>query len=341
MPDYFETGFSVRQPMWHGKGNILAEYPENWAEARVAAGLEWEPMLVPTFEFRGVTDTGAPTGVPVEAVAGDYFEDPERRRVMRDDTGKTLAVVNSSYPLITHEEMGSVVDAILDTEHVRYETAGAIDEGKGVWALALLDEPVTLEGTYGKDNSVTLPYLALLNRHDAGGAFSLTTTAVRVVCANTWKAAELDGKKNGTTYSFRHTKNWRDRVEEAKVAITGARTEFAAYCELATELLGIKVTAKQAELFIEAMIPTPPTGIISDRVMGNIEQARAHIRACLYSSTTNEVSHTAYGLVQAAGEYADHIKTARSWETRLNRSLLSVDDTKKRAAKIARQVVTV
>ena len=338
MTDYFETGFSVRQPMWHGKGNILTEYPKNWAEARVPAGLEWEPIEVPDYGYKGITIEGTPAYSPETAIAGDFFADPDRKRIIRNDTGATLAVANATYELITHGEMGSVVDAILDTDHVRYETAGSIQEGKGVWALALLDEPVTLKGKLGEDNSVTLPYLALLNKHDGSGAFSLTTTAVRVVCANTWKAAEIEGKKNGTTYSFKHSKNWRDRVEEAKVAITGARAEFAKYCELSEELLGIRITAAQSELFLQAYIPSPPAGITSDRVRSNIDQARNHIRACLNSQTGAEVKHTAYGLVQAAGEYADHIKRANSWETRLGRSVLGMDGAKSRAVKIARQM---
>ncbi|MCA1841576.1 MAG: DUF932 domain-containing protein [Actinobacteria bacterium] len=341
MTDYFETGFSVRQPMWHGKGNILADYPENWADARKAAGLDWEPIEVPDYAYRGITVEGTPAYTPETAIAGDFFADPERKRIIRNDTGATLAVANNSYPIITHEEMGGVVDAVLNTEHVRYETAGSIQGGKGVWALALLDEPVTLKGKLAEDNSVTLPYLALLNRHDGGGAFSLTTTAVRVVCANTWKAAEAAGERTGTTYSFKHSKNWRDRVEEAQVAITGARQDFAKYCQIAEDLLGIRITPAQAEKFIEAYIPTPPAGLISPRVEFNISQARNHIRACLDSQTGAAVKHTAYGLVQAAGEYADHIKAARSWETRLGRSILNVENAKSRAVKIARQAALV
>lgn len=341
MTDYFETGFSVRQPMWHGKGNILTEYPKNWAEARVPAGLEWEPIEVPDYAYRGITVDGSPAYTPETAIAGDFFADPEHKRIIRSDTGALLDVTNSSYSLITHEDMGSVVDTVLSTENVRYETAGSIQGGKGVWALALLDEPVTLKGKLAEDNSVTLPFLALLTRHDSGGAFSLTTTAVRVVCANTWKAAEAEGRKNGTTYSFKHSKNWRDRVEEAKVAITGARADFAKYVEIGEELLGIRITPAQAETFITAYIPSPPAGVISDRVMFNVDQARNHIRACLNSQTGAAVKHTAYGLVQAAGEYADHIKRANSWETRLGRSVLGMDAAKTRAVKIARQAALV
>lgn len=340
MTDYFDTGFSVREPMWHGGGRVLDQHPENWGQARTAAGLEWDPIEAPTYEFLGVDAAGRPVRSPIAAVAGDYRPDPDRKRIVRSDTGATLAVVNNTYTPIGHAEMGEVVDAVLAQPNVRYETAGAIEGGKGVWALALLDEPVTLTGAIATDDTITLPYVALLNRHDGGSSFSLTATAVRVVCANTWKAAEVEGRRNGTTYSFRHTRNWRNRVDEAKEAITGARKAFDTYCQIATELLSVPITPRQRELFVREFIPTPPDGIVSDRVVQNVETARAHIRAVLESTTAQPVAHTAYGLVQAAGEYLDHIQTARSWETRLNRSLLTPNNGKARAVKIARHVAT-
>ena len=49
MADYFESGFCVRQPSWHGKENLLDEFPEDWAAARIEAGLTWEPTTAPVF----------------------------------------------------------------------------------------------------------------------------------------------------------------------------------------------------------------------------------------------------------------------------------------------------
>lgn len=43
----------------------------------------------------------------------------------------------------------------------------------------------------------------------------------------------------------------------------------------------------------------------------------------LASDTTELVADSAYGLMQAAGEYLDHVRTAPFWETRLNRTLIS------------------
>ena len=44
MPANVESMFSVRQMPWHREGDILDDYPGTWAEARVLAGLDWDPV---------------------------------------------------------------------------------------------------------------------------------------------------------------------------------------------------------------------------------------------------------------------------------------------------------
>lgn len=327
MSALIDSMYSVREVPWHREGEILADYPGSWAEAREAAGLAWEAIEEPVYKLSGVEgDDLTPVYSKIEAF----------KQVVRSDNGLTLAVRPQSYQIIGNADMGAIIEAVLAQPNVKYETAGSLSEGRAVWALAKLDEPFTVPG----DFTPTLPYLAVLNRHDGQGACSLTATAVRVVCANTFKAAELDGERTRATFSFRHTKNWSDRVDEARDAVTGARREIAEYKALAARLFGIRVTSAQRELFVAEFIPMPPAGLVSDRVVANVETARNAVRAILKSETTEPIAHTAYGLLQAAGEYADHVRTARTWETRLGRSLLKHEPLKRRAINIIDHVLT-
>ena len=158
------------------------------------------------------------------------------------------------------------------------------------------------------------------------------------MCANTFRAAELEGERTGTTFSFIHKSSWRNRIDEARAAVTGARREMRRYSELAAELLAIQVTPKQRELFVTEFIPMPPQGLVTDRVARNVEEARKAVRL-LFDSTTNEqIAGTAYGLIQAAGEYLDHVRTARSWETRLNRTLIRPEPLKHKALTLVREI---
>jgi hypothetical protein len=115
---------------------------------------------------------------------------------------------------------------------------------------------------------------------------------------------------------------------------------MARYAELASELLAIPVSPAQRELFITEFIPKPPEGLITDRVARNVDEARAALRMIFESKTTEQVAYTAYGLVQAADEYLDHVRSARSWETRLNRTLIRPEPLKHRALALARDIIT-
>ncbi|MBO3752173.1 DUF932 domain-containing protein [Streptosporangiaceae bacterium NEAU-GS5] len=325
MPADVESMFSVREMPWHRQGEVLPDYPGSWAEARKLAGLAWDPVTAPVYERREVDD-GAPT----------YETIPGWQRITRSDTNATLWINRDSYTVIDHEQMGEIVESVLAQPGVKWETAGVLDEGRAVWCLALLDEPIQLPG----DDSLTMPFMAVTNRHGIPGACTLRATAVRIVCANTFRAAELEGERTGATFSFVHKNGWKARLEEARQAVTGTRREIARYVELARELLGIAITPRQRERFITAFIPAPPEGLVTDRVARNIEEARQAVRSILESRTTEQVADTAYGLVQAAGEYLDHVRTARSWETRLGRTLMRPEPLKAKALTLAREIAS-
>jgi phage/plasmid-like protein (TIGR03299 family) len=186
--------------------------------------------------------------------------------------------------------------------------------------LVRLDEPITLPG----DDSTTYPYLAITNRHDGKGACSLRTTAVRIVCQNTFNMAEMEGLRTGANPRVPAQHQVAGpRIAEVREAVTGARKEMQAWKNLATELLGVPSPPRQRELFVTAFIPGAAAG--SGPPSGCWATCTRRSRSCGSCSCRphNEpVIHTAYGLVQAAGEYLDHVRTARTWETRLNRNLM-------------------
>lgn len=324
MPANVESMFSVREMPWHREGTILQDYPGSWDEARTLAGLDWDPVAEPVIDTASVGDDGQ--------LHVEYLED--WNKIVHSATRKVLTIRPSSYTLIDHGEMGMIVEEVLRQPNVKWETAGVLDGGKAVWCLAKLDEPIKVPG----EISILYPYLGITNRHDGKASCALRATMVRIVCGNTFSAAELEGERTGLTYAFTHRKNWKDHLAEAREAVTGARREIADYVELATELTGIKITPGQQELFVKLFIPEPPETLITDRVARNIEQARAAVRGILDSQTTAGLAPTAYKLVQASGEYLDWARKSRSWETRLNRTLIRPEPLKARALTLAREV---
>jgi len=326
-----ENMFSVREMPWHGEGTILGDYPGSWEQARVLAGLEWDPVAAPVY-----AQTGSEPGDPGLAPLPVYEQIGGWQAVTRSDTGAVLSIAKDSYAVIDHGEMGEIIEAVLKQPNVEWETAGSLDGGKAVWCLALLDEPLTLPGD---PSTATYPYLAVTNRHDGTAACALRTTAVRICCWNTFNAAEMEGQRHGATFAFVHRSGWRDRIEEARQAVTGAREEMQAYAELAADLLAIRVTPEQENRFVLDFIPMPPETLITDRVAANVEAARAAVRGILSSATTEGLDGTAYKLVQAGVEYADHLRGYRSRATYLSRTMLRPEPLKARTLSLVREIV--
>ena len=337
----------MRKPAWHGLAEVHEDYPENWEQARVWAGLQWDPETAPVYAKNFDDDAlreditaileGTPPGERAERLLNLFNGSLETlagwQQVRRDDTRKTLGMTKTSYTPITHSDYGRIIEAVLDQTGVKYETAGSVEGGACTWALAYLDEPVTIH----RDTTLTLPYLVLNARHDGEGAARLQTTSVRVVCANTVRMAEAEADANGTVFSFRHTANWEERMDEAREAISGVRRDFAAYTAWANEMAAIGVTEKQTAQFLTTFIPMEPG--ITDRAAKNVEAARAAVRGILEGRTSEGIGDTAFGLIQAGTEWLDHYRRTRDPESLFRRSLMRPNIAKTRMIDMVREVV--
>jgi phage/plasmid-like protein (TIGR03299 family) len=354
MPAEVEQMFSVREMPWHRQGTVLDGYPQDFGTARKLAGLDWEVEEAPAlYEVMGEDEFRQHAARVMFATtmgAGNQMnemwklhqaalaQDGGFRRLRRSDTGATLSYQAESYTIIQNAEFGEIMERVRDVapDQIKWETGGCLAGGRKVWMLAYLDEPIVLPG----DATTTLPYLALTSRHDGSGSCALRATAVRIVCGNTFSAAEAEGERTGATFSFVHKGDWHDRVEDARAAVTGARREIAEYTAWANDMLTIAITPVQERIFIREFLPAPPKGLATERVQRNVAASQDRLQTILAGPTVEGagIRYTAYGLAQAAGEYLDHVRAYRSWETRLNRTLLTHESGKTKAAKLAREV---
>ena len=51
---------------------------------------------------------------------------------MEIDTGTVLSVNKDTYTVISHGEMGEIVEAVLAQPNIKWETAGSLDSGRAV-----------------------------------------------------------------------------------------------------------------------------------------------------------------------------------------------------------------
>jgi len=310
--------FAVREPMWHGLGVVLPDHPDR-AQAQAIAH-PWEPVSEPI--FRKVLAVSDPGFEGDEGRLTERFEEvPEYVLNARSDDGGTLGVVSSTYQTVTNSEMYDIAEAIDGEGHgqVQYETGGSLRGGAKVWLLLRLREPLVVPGD---PNGATIPYYGLQNQHDGMGAFRGQCTMVRIVCENTSQMADLDAQARGTEFVFRHTKNVRDKIEQARAALAGWRDSIDRWRLVTEHLVDVTLTREQVETFISEFVPMPPPHATSNRVVQNVEDARGTLRTILASETCEGIEQTAYGMVQASVEYLQHYRRAQSTESRFKRAYL-------------------
>jgi phage/plasmid-like protein (TIGR03299 family) len=338
MSALYEMGFVVRVPSWHElETTVFDEYPGREV-AFVAAGHDYdvrecvvgdEGAIVDPYVFTGpfcrvpeMDAKGKPTGEwEFRSYSRSEREKGLRIYQVRDGVpgqlhGKKIKHVNKTYEPIQNTVPWDLLDAMLTDETINkglklnYETGGVLEGGAACFVTAYLDTPFQIDG----DDSKVYPYLFATWRHDAAGALNLGGTSIRIVCANTRGAAESEAEGAGRLYSFKHTKNVMEKVNDAKMAIQGIAVAHEEFHELAEELASITVTSEQRKEFVERFIPYPSSllsleGEASDRQVKNIDTARAAVYAALRSKSTPEAHRfTGWGLYNVATEYLDHLR---------------------------------
>lgn len=311
MPAEFTKGFFVRVPAWHGQGVVLDDYPGR-EEAMRLAGHDWDVVESPV-RFELATDDG------------NVLRKAEGWKAhRRSDNDHLLHISRESYERIPNSVPYEFAEALLD-QGFKYETGITLRGGALNALTLLLDEPFTVPG----DDSEILPYFGLAWAHDGSASLSGNPTTVRRVCANTVAASEAEGTRNGNSFSIRHTKNWRDKIEEARRAIKGVRETIDIYREVALELAAVTVTPAQRDWFVSTIVGDRDGSVsraanVSEKVLNNVERERQKVLSLFMGDTIPEAhALTGYGLFLAGGEYFDHLRGFRSKDSYVKRTLLT------------------
>lgn len=195
--------YSLRESAWHKLGQVV-NAPVHDTRVLELAGLDWSVDLRP---------------VSTMDKENNSILIPGKRCALRSDTCAPLGVVGDDYATVQNSAMLEFFRQVCDSE-CTIETAGALDEGQRVWALARMP---TLNLAIGKD--VSHGYLLITNRHDGMGSVRIMPTMVRVVCNNTLTQA-LGSSEGG--HRIRHTKNVQTTIDSIARQYAGAIAGFEA-----------------------------------------------------------------------------------------------------------------
>ena len=341
-----ETAFTVRKPAWwDSTGQFDLDHYPGREEAMRLAGHDWDVIELPS--FTAIPALAGYTAEQAEAAGfkalpnGFLRKDDGWNSHVRSDTLALLHKPKSSFERIQNSLAYDVAEWVLENSGFKYQCGISMDGGALNALTLLLDTPIQVPG----DRALIFPLVALSWAHDGSGSLKLRSTSIRNECQNTVSASEAEASKAGTDFTFRHTKNVKDRIEDARKAIQGVGDTFNVFEEKMNELAVIPVTPEQRDLYVSTIIGdrdgvVSKSASVSDRVKNNIEAERAKVNS-LFLGTTVPDDHklTAYGLFLAGGEYFDHLRAYRSRDSYVKRTLLTDNPAKASLAKTIREVV--
>jgi phage/plasmid-like protein (TIGR03299 family) len=320
---------SLREMPWHGQG-VVFDTPVNGTEMLKKAQLDWDVLACPIFGNVRVqgdekaigwdkeTDTpimgrelGSPVARAVEGMQGIY----------RSDTGTILGLATEKYEIFQNREMVEIIDQIA-IDGVTYEVAGGLGKGERVWILANIPDL-----SYDVKGDAMKQYLTILTSHDGSSALNIFPTTVRVVCANTWRAAtverrkmeETHGKQNVKTgYSIKHTRNMKQMVAQAVEAFKATVEVNKFSREFYRNLAEVQATPAMKDEFFSFVVDggkdeKETLNQMSQKTKDRRQSKRDELEMLLKSPTNQTAASagTAWGLWNTASEWIDHLAPTR------------------------------
>src|SRR5262249_52989198 len=237
-----QTAFvTARESAWHRLGTVTDDCmtAEDGMGKAFAGG--WKVRKI---DIQGVETT--PDGVTI-------IECPDRRMTVRTNifTGQTdyLGVVGTDYATVQNEEAAEVLNRLVDESGAHFETAGSLRGGRMVFLTMKLPTTMRIAGVDDLDL-----YLAATTSHDGTSALRVDATPVRVVCANTQRAAIQRSKG---FYVFRHTASVHSQIAQAREAMGLMWTYLDGFQAEAEKMLNEQLTMGQFEKVIGQLWPLP------------------------------------------------------------------------------------
>ncbi|SFO82883.1 phage/plasmid-like protein TIGR03299 [Amycolatopsis arida] len=158
-----------------------------------------------------------------------------------------LGIVSGEYPIIQPEEFAEFMQAIVDTSGAVFDTGGSLRGGRDIFLTMQLPESIKIGGT----DEIGL-YLAGFNNYSGQGKLRAVTTPVRVVCANTERAALRNFRSE---YTFRHSKGLTGKIQEAREALKINFDWVEVFQAEAESMINTKMNTDQFGDLIKAVWP--------------------------------------------------------------------------------------
>lgn len=231
---------------------------------------------------------------------------PLRKVLHRSDTGAPLAVVSDGYRVVQPAEVMDFFRRLGELGGFELETAGALSDGRRVWALARVSDGADIV-----DGDTVRPYLLFGTSYDGTMATVAKFTDIRVVCNNT--VVRALGEGNG---SVRVLHSERFDADEVRLQLGIVASSWERFLVQSRALARVPMSGTEADEFVKALLEPYHSGRLE------IQDTRAYKRVlqlfngAAIGADIPGVAGTRWAMLNAVTQLVDH-ERGRSNSTRL------------------------
>lgn len=260
------------------------------ADALKRSKLDFDVELVPVRN----PETG-------KVICNGESDDPKYFYSVRKDTKAVLGIVESRYRAFQNRDVFSIADTMVEEDGARITRASALDDGSRCF--------MNLE--WPKDKSVSVlgdivsRRAIIQNSHDGKYSAIIRLMPLRLACLN---GMVIPVPAFSFEFRIRHTESGADRLNEARKIMSKAGQYFDTFGQVANRMARTELSVASAKLLLKAIPLLGKSTPISEKKRSEIidlfdgGQAGARHEA---------MRGTAWGFLNAVGEYADHAGRVR------------------------------
>jgi phage/plasmid-like protein (TIGR03299 family) len=216
---------------------------------------------------------------------------------------EVLGLVGQTYQIVQNEQVCDLLNLIVDETGAHFDTAGSLRGGREVFITMRLPTTLRVAGVDDLDL-----YLAMCTSHDASRLGKVLCTPVRIVCANTQRAAFAD---NTGEYTFRHSGDIAGKLADVRAALNLVPVYLDQFQAAAEQMIDAQLEWEQLHAIADQLWP-----------LGDDDGEPAYLRKLARDRDLQHLFHnadtqaavrgTAWAGYQAITEWLDHHQPARS-----------------------------
>lgn len=233
------------------------------------SSIDWEVLSMPLF---------------LMGTDGNMKRAGNNNALVRQDNDAVLSVVSEAYEVFQNYDLYAKVKPMVEEGILTLSNLGCLRNGKQVYVQAQLNKEYVIVGESYRG------YVTVTNFHTGFGKAGLGTSAVRIVCENTFAAAHQELMK------FAHINDGRADFLDSKLVMNFVDREMEVYAENVERLATSPCSAGAFEQFLKTTYRKDDL-----EKLRNVEK----LNNLFYNGTGNE-GRTYYHALNAVTEFNTH-----------------------------------